>query len=125
MVVELFLERALVPDANLKEHASARLTRMSPDNLDREALAPAELIALDHPGKLDENSIKLLAMLMRRRRPLLYITAEPIDALNGKLLADNVGRAWQMPVEFAPPADGESRQNLFLASYRREAPGAG
>ncbi|MEX0586116.1 MAG: BatA and WFA domain-containing protein, partial [Pirellulales bacterium] len=47
-----FLECALVPDVELRERASARLVRLNPANLDRESLAPADLIALDHPGKL-------------------------------------------------------------------------
>ncbi|MEX0586017.1 MAG: hypothetical protein WD176_05205, partial [Pirellulales bacterium] len=62
----------------------------------------------------------LLAGLLRRGRPILYATAEAVDASNLKLLMESAGRGLQLPVEFAPPPTGQARRNLFLTSYRRE-----
>ena len=108
------------PDVHLQDRALARLVRLNPTSLDRETLAPADLIALDHPGKLDEPAVKLLAGLLRRGRPILYVTSEAVDANNLKQLTESAGRSLQLPVEFAPPPAGRARQDLFLASYRRE-----
>jgi hypothetical protein len=115
-----YLECALSPDVHLKDRALARLVRLNPTNLDRETLAPADLIVLDHPGKLDEPAVKLLAGLLRRGRPILYVTSEAVDASNLKLLTESAGRSLQLPVEFAPAPAGRPRQDLFLASYRRD-----
>lgn len=117
-----FLECGLVPDARLKEKAAAGLTRVDPSQLDRRALAPATLILLDHPGKLSGEAIGLLAGLMRRGRPILYVASEPIDATNLKRLAEAAGGGLQMPVEFTPPPSGRSRRDLFLASVQRDVP---
>ncbi len=115
-----FLECALVPDGLLKEKASARVDRIDPSDLDASALAPANLIVLDHPGKLDGEAIKLLAALLRRGRPILYVAGELIDATNLKLLSEAAGSGLQMPVEFLPPPAGQIRRDLFLASVARE-----
>jgi hypothetical protein len=95
--------------------------RIDPAHLDREALAPADLIVLDHPGKLSPEAVNLLVALVQRGRPLLYVAAEPVDATNLRLLGDAAGSALQMPVEFMPPPAGQPRQGLFLAEYRRAA----
>lgn len=117
-----FLECALVPDGLQKEKASARVDRIDPSELDAAALAPASLIVLDHPGKLSAESVKLLAGLLRRGRPILYVAAELIDATNLKLLSESAGSGLQMPVEFSPPPAGQVRRDLFLARVVRENP---
>jgi hypothetical protein len=114
-----FLECALVPDASLGDRTSARLTRVKPETLDRQFLATADLIVLDHPGRLDQDSIRTLAGLLRRGRPVLYVTSEPTDAANLKLLTESAGRGLQLPVEFAPPPVGQPRRDLFLTSFQR------
>jgi hypothetical protein len=117
-----FLECALVPDARMGDKAAASLTRVDPAQLDRRVLAPATLIVLDHPGRLSREAIGLLAGLMRRGRPILYVASEPIDAGNLKRLAEAAGSGLQMPVEFTPPPLGQPRQNLLLASVVRDQP---
>ncbi len=117
-----FLECALLPDARLKEDASAVLRRIDPSDLDAQALAPADLIVLDHPGKLSADAIELLADLMRRGLPILYVASETVDATNLKRLAEAPGSGLQLPVEFVPPAAGQKRQNLALAPQSCKGP---
>ena len=114
-----FLERALVPVPSNPNQPGPSVTRIDPIILTREMLVTADLIVLDHPGKLSPEAIELLSSLMRRGRSVLYVAAEPLDATNLKLLADAAGTGLQMPVEFAPAPAGQPRRDLFLAEVRR------
>lgn len=117
-----FLECALVPDRLAEQTSHAKVVRISPDDLDRRTLASATVILLDHPGKLSLDSINQLAELMRLGRPIIYVASESIDATNLKRLSEAAGDGLRMPVEFTPPVAGGSRENLFLASVRRDDP---
>jgi hypothetical protein len=67
-----YLERALAP-ATPREGATSsqpRIVRIDPLRLDRDAVAAAELIVVDHPGKLSAEWAELLASLLRRGRAL-------------------------------------------------------
>jgi len=116
-----YLECALAPKRGEKDK-SAQVRRIDPSAADAAALAPADLIVLDHPGKLADDKIKLLAGFLRRGRPVLYVAAELIDATNLKHLADAVGSGLQLPVEFTPPLAGKPRRELTLATVRRDRP---
>ncbi len=116
-----FLERGLVPWLARPGRPQQRVLRIAPDELDRETLAPADLLVLDHPGRLNDGAISLLTSLLQRGRPLLYIAAEPVDATNLRMLAHAAGTSLRMPVEFARPPAGQPRQKLFLTDLRREA----
>ena len=85
-------------------------------------MAAGDLIVLDHPGKLSDEAIKLLAALLHRGRPIVYVAAELIDATNLKRLSETSGSGLQMPVEFTPPPAGHVRRDLFLTSVQRESP---
>ncbi|MGQ9651242.1 MAG: vWA domain-containing protein [Phycisphaerae bacterium] len=117
-----YLERGLAPLEPKPGQAVELIVRIPPDQLSREALASAELIALDHPGPLSAEAAGLLAAMMRRGRAILYVAAEPVDASNLKRIVDAAGSDLQMPVEFVPPAPGQVRQNLFLAEVRAKDP---
>lgn len=118
-----FLERALLPSLPRQGSAqTSRVLRIDPDRIERQTLSSADLIVLDHPGKLPQGGIDLLSALMRRGRPVLYVAAEPIDATNLKRLADAAGTALKMPVEFSPPPALQARRNLFLADFRKDEP---
>lgn len=114
-----FVERAIASKSGERDSAYQSVVRMDPARADRETLQTADLIILDHPGKLPEGTLDLLAALMHRGRGLLYVAAEPADAVNLKLLAQAAGSGLQMPVEFSPPAAGTQRRNLFFTDIRR------
>jgi len=117
-----FLECALAPDKRLKEKASAKVVRVPSGAIDHLALAPARLVAIDHPGKLDDKAVYLLAGLLQRGRPVLYVASEPADAGNLKRLAEAAGSGMRMPVEFFPVPPGQSRRERFVTSVRGDQP---
>jgi len=118
-----FVERAIVSHSNTQGQMADKVVRVDPLRVDRDTLTAADLLVLDHPGKLSEETIQILSALLRRGRGLLYFAAEPIDATNLKLLAQTAGTSLQLPVEFQPAPIGQVRKNLFLADVRwREMP---
>ncbi len=115
-----FLERAISPVEAKEGRPTEKIVRVDPARATPEAITAADLLLLDHPGKLSEETLQLLTALLRRGRGVLYIAAEPIDATNLKLLSSAAGTSLQMPVEFAPPASGQVRKNLFLVDIRQQ-----
>jgi Aerotolerance regulator N-terminal/von Willebrand factor type A domain len=113
-----FMELALVP----MKQSGERVVRIDPAQPDRQALATASLLVLDHPGKLSNDMVNLLTAMLRRGRGMIYIAAEPIDAENLKSLADAAGDDLKMPVEFAPPPANQPRNNLFLLEWKKDQP---
>ena len=118
-----FLECALVPDGQLGPKASATVVRLDPANLDAKTLAAADLVCLDHPGKLSDDAIKVLSASLRRGRPVLYVAGETIDATNLKRLAEAGSTGLRMPVEFTPPPAGiePAKPVLEVGAERRAA----
>lgn len=122
-----YLECVLAPDgaANGKEAAgssgSPQVIRSSADKLDAELLARADLIVIDHPGAINEQTVKNIAEAMRRGKPVWYVAAEPADATTLQRLGVELGRSLRMPVAFQPPPQGEWRRNLFLTSVKYDA----
>ena len=118
-----YLECALKPEGEQGESSSVNLVRLDPEKLDLETAGAADLLVLDHPGKLSDDAVRLLAGLLRRGRPLVYVTSEAIDATNLVHLQSALGRGLEMPVEFQPAVAGQTRRHLFLTSMsRNEAP---
>jgi hypothetical protein len=118
-----FTERALAPLVGKDGKPAIKVVRAEPGQLDRDAAAAGDLIVLDHPGKLSQAAVNLLAGLMRRGRPVLYIAAEGTDATNLKMISEAAGAEMKLPVEFLPPMAGQNRRGLFLAEMRKdEAP---
>lgn len=111
-----FLERGLAPIAR----GGGKVLRLTPAQLDEEALAPVDLLALDHPGKLPAAALKQIAAFLRRGRGVLFVTAEAEDASNLQLLSEAAGSELQLPVELAPPPVSQRRRNLFLAEIKRD-----
>jgi len=130
-----FLECALAPDSResrIESRESERtptlnsqlstlsptVVRIDPASIDAKALAPVDLVCLDHPGKLSDDAIKVLAASLRRGRPVFYVAGETIDATNLKRLGDAAGTGLHMPVEFTPPPTGAGRLNRFLTAVQ-------
>jgi hypothetical protein len=117
-----FIECAIVPDVAQRQDNSARLLRLDSAEADATTLGSADVIVLDHPGKLEEETIGVLAGLLRRGRPIVYVAAEPADAINLRHLSQVAGGGLQLPVEFAPPPLGTSRRSRLLANVADENP---
>jgi len=115
-----YVERALVPERKGETRNAARVVRVDPAAADSQALVGCQLIVLDHPGKLSSQTIAQLAALLRRGRALLYIAAEPVDAINLKQLAESAGTSLQLPVEFLPSEASRPRRDLFLTEIKRD-----
>jgi hypothetical protein len=116
-----FMERALAPALSRDgKPTGAKVIRVEPAKLDRDTVAAADLIVVDHPGKLSQAAANLLAGLMRRGRAVLYVAAESVDATNLKMIAEATGAEMKMPVEFLPTGAGEVRRGLFITEMRRE-----
>jgi hypothetical protein len=114
----LFLECALAPTQSSRKS----VVRVDPAAFDRSTASTGDIIFLDHPGKLTDDIIKLLANLLGRGRPIVYVASELVDATNLKRLGEAAGSGLQMPVEFVPPPAGQIRRDLFFASVRRDRP---
>lgn len=117
-----FLERALLPTVEASGNDTSRLARLLPDDLAPEELGQADLIVVDHPGRMPQESINQLAALVRRGRGMLYVAAEAIDATNLKLLEESIGSGFEFPVEFLPPEQHQARTDLLLSEPRAERP---
>jgi hypothetical protein len=117
-----FLQLALVPGRPTGDGPGEKVVRVDPDRPDRDALATAGLLVLDHPGPLPADVVNLLAGMVRRGRGMLYVAAEPADATNLRRLADAAGSDLKLPVDFQPPPANAPRDGLFLLDWKRDAP---
>lgn len=113
----LILKSVLLPEVRSDEE-SRRLATILPSTIDNESFAAADLIAVNRCGLLSEDATRVLAMQLRRGRPILYVASQPVDATNLARLATAAGL--EMPVQFAPPTAGLFRRDLVLTSVRQE-----
>jgi hypothetical protein len=116
-----FIERALSPYEAQERRSATRVLRLRPEAVDRESLSSVESIIIDHPGKLSPETIQLFASFFNRGRGILYLSSEPIDATNIKLLTDAIGGGFHLPVEFVP-STRRPRRNLLIADARKDQP---
>jgi hypothetical protein len=116
-----FIERALVPHRSLDASTGERVVRMNPSSLDRESLAAADLIVLDHPGRLSQETANLIFRAMRLGRGVLYVASEDVDASNLGVLASAAGAELRLPVEFQP-STGRPRSDLFILATNSRHP---
>ncbi|MBK8270169.1 MAG: BatA and WFA domain-containing protein [Planctomycetes bacterium] len=115
-----FLDRALMPAKERGAGNPVRVVRLSAEQLDLETLGPIDLVVVANPGKLSEETTKLLASLLRRGKPIFYVIGETVDATNLALLADATGADLQLPVTFAPTLPGRVAVNSPLAEIRND-----
>jgi hypothetical protein len=117
-----YLERALMPKVARSGQSKEKVVRIAASQLSKESLAGSNMIVLDHPGKLSTESIQLLTALLRRGRPLFYVTAEPADATNLRRIADAAGTDMQLPVQLMAPSAGQFRRDLFITEMQEDQP---
>jgi hypothetical protein len=117
-----YLARALVPAAPRPGRPDVRVTRIDPAQADPAVMAAADVIVLDHPGRLSPETVRHLATLLKRGTGVLYVAAEPQDATNLAQLSDAAGSDLRLPVEFSPPARGARRADLFLTAVKKDQP---
>jgi hypothetical protein len=128
-----YLERALAPGAFSGVAGGDKVVRIAAAGIDQQALAAADAVVLDRPGRLDGPAVALLTNWLRRGKSILYVAGESADATNLGTIALQAGADMRMPVEFIPPpaagaapAAGTSargsRRDLKLADVRRNDP---
>jgi hypothetical protein len=96
-----FLARMLCPSGGTARSAGERVAVFTPGAAAPDALAEADLLVLDKPGRLTPEWVQFLAGMMLRGRPALYIASEPADAENLAALAQSCGHALTLPVTYA------------------------
>ncbi len=116
-----YLERAityLVADAA----NSSSLVRMSPRSIDQSTLDAADVVVLDHPGRLSTGLVKNLADALRRGRGIFYVVSELADGVNLQAIQQQLGAMMQLPVRFVPPAGRRARRGLSVFEVARREP---
>jgi hypothetical protein len=113
-----YIERALSPGDSGEAAGPKRLFRVEPENLDLASLAAADLIILDHVGRLSADKVTLLASLLKRGKGMLIMASDGADAVNIKqILAATPGM--RLPVEFQPQSAAQRGQKLTLSVQQR------
>lgn len=112
-----FVERALNPRAG----SGPVITRLDPSDDDLRPINTASLIIVDRPGRLSDTMIAGIVAHLRAGKGLLYIAAEPVDAVNLAALAEAAGDDWEMPIVF----DTSARETLSrsIDRWQPHAPG--
>ncbi len=116
-----YVDRALAPIEARGGQSAERVVRCDAASPDQSTLASADLIAIVRPGRLNQETVGILAGLLRRGRPLLYVASETADATNLKTLAEAAGSGLSMPVEFAPPSRSRPSGSYYLAEVRESS----
>ncbi len=122
-----YLQQALNVALVSKQSGSAKIDdvvqRINPSRLETRAWPQADVYVLDHPGSLSTESLQFVASQLRRGKGLLYVTAELVDAINLKNIADILGSEFQPPVDLVPESQADSRKDLFIRQAKsRETP---
>lgn len=117
-----FIERALAPQAgrdapSLVGDAPPAVMRIDPAQLNREMLAPADLLVIVRPGRLDDPAVQQLVATMRQGRPVLYAACETTDAAILQAIITAAGDDLRVPAEFVPGAVERQRTGLRLGAY--------
>lgn len=96
--------------------------RMNAAAFDQTLARSADVIVVDHPGRLDAEVVGELAGLMRRGMGMVYCVSELADGVNLQALQAEMGSGLQMPVRFVPPARGRGRRDLSVLEVGRREP---
>ncbi len=107
-----YLERAITYIIRDTENGNS-LVRMSPRSVDQTKLDAADVVVIDHPGRLSTDLVKNLADSLRRGRGILYAVSELADGVNLQAIQQQLGATMQLPVRFVPPS-GSSRTTRLV-----------
>lgn len=103
--------------------ASGRtVRRMSPQRFDSALFAAADIVIVDHPGRLPTPLVKQLAGKMQRGAGVLYCVAELADAVNLAALEKQIGASMRLPVRYVPQRGGRLRRDLAIQDLQRREP---
>ena len=98
------------------------VTRLSPSSADQATLNAADVVVIDHPGRLTSTSVATLADSLRRGQGVLYVVSELADGVNLQAIDEKLGPALQLPVRFVPPAGRRARRGLSVFEVSRREP---
>lgn len=121
-----YVQRALAPTnpnaerADERPSGSERFVRTTEEDFATLATAAIDVLVVDHPGRLADETIGRIAGLLRRGTGVIYIAAERVDALNLAGLVDASGGAIRLPVEFEAPAADRPREGLFVTAIEED-----
>ena len=94
-----------------------RVLHVDPADPDASALATADLVVVEKPGRLSPDAVQMLSGMLMRGCPVLYFAADEQDAQDLDMLARACGTALTMPVQFGLPSGGAG-QTLTLGPVR-------
>lgn len=115
-----YLERALNPYSE-KIPGQPTVDRVLTGQFDSQSMGQSPLLIFDHPGKLSDQQIEMMASVVRRGRNVLYFASELLDANNLKLFFNELSGDLQSPVEFLPPGNKSSRKDLSIVSVQNKS----
>ena len=104
------------------EDGAAGMKRVSTAELTEADLIAADVIIVDHPGRLKQDQAAMIARLTRRGRGLLYVISDVVDGANTLLLADQLKNDWQLPVNFLSPRGQRPRKEMVITDVQRKEP---
>ncbi|MEM6688947.1 MAG: BatA domain-containing protein [Planctomycetota bacterium] len=103
--------------------AEPRVNRVATDGLDEDRLNAADLILIDHAGRLPKQSIDNIIDRVRRGAGLLYFASGTVDAVNLISFSEAAASSLELPVRYLPPRAGAPRRDLVIDSLaRRDSP---
>jgi hypothetical protein len=122
-----YIQQALNVALSSKQSGGSKaddvVQRINPSRIEVRAWPQADVYVLDHPGSLSTESLQFVASQLRRGKGLLYVTAELVDAINLKNIANILGSEFQPPVDLVPEREADSRKDLFVRQAKsRETP---
>jgi len=117
-----YLEQALTLAQPDNQSLNINLLRTSPSQIDHHTAMGSDLIVVDHPGILSNDTMDLLSSYIRSGKAILYIASETEDTANLTRFLQTCTSHLQLPVRFKPVPEEQRRNNLFLANVRKDSP---
>jgi len=96
-----FLSRLLCPGFTRPGERGERVLWVEAGSLTSAALAEADMLVINGPGRLEDASLELLADLLLRGRPVFYVVSGVADVENLHRLEEICGGALKLPVRFS------------------------